>query len=200
MIRKLLSVAAAALLALAALVPAPREAQAAAAFMCAPESPIGQNAPRTIGGAGSQVPSQTLYTLNGQGCAVIGQADVGYFLSQGFSAGPPFGQPVLFTTGVWTGTTSFQAGTLPPGTYVQQVIFQNSTANAVTGGIAVGTTSGAADVVAAQACAANCLVFVTDATLLKRVFSTTAAQPIFVTPVTAGNNANVTVTVVYGYF
>jgi hypothetical protein len=199
-LRKLISAAAVALAAVAlAVVAPPREAKAAATVLCSP-SPMEQLAARTIGGVGSQVPSQSLYTLNGQGCAVIQQADIGYFVSQGFTAGPPFGTNVLFTTGTWTGTTSFQAGTLPPGTYIQQVIFANSTANAVTGGIAVGTTSGAADVVAAQSCGANCLVFVTDATLLKRVFSTTAAQPIFISPVTAGNNANVTVTVVYGYF
>jgi hypothetical protein len=34
-------------------------------------------------------------------------------------------------------------------------------------------------------------VFVVDSALLKRVFSTTAQQAIFITPVTAGNNARI---------
>lgn len=184
---------------LLALFAAPQQAQAASTVMCAANA-VAATIARTIGGPGSAMPSGTLYTLNGQGCTVVLQADVGYFLSQGFSAGPPFGPNLLFTTGVATGTTSFQVGTLPPSTYIQHVIISNSTANAVTGGISIGSTSGGTDVVAAQACAANCLVFVTDATLLKRVFSTTASQPIFASGVTAWNNANVTITVVYGYF
>jgi hypothetical protein len=192
-----LSVAAVAFVALTA--PPQKQAFAAQTVLCAPNPLEGTNA-RTVGGTGSQVPSGTVYVLNGQGCTVVAQGDVGYFLSQGYTAGPPFAPNCLFTTGVWTGTTSFQACTLPVGTYIQHVIAFNSTANAVTGGIAVGTTSGAADVVTAQTCAANCLVFVSDATLSKRIFSTTAGQPIFVTPVTAGNNANVTFTIVVGYF
>jgi hypothetical protein len=51
----------------------------------------------------------------------------------------------------------------------------------VTGCIAIDTTSGGADVVAVQAYGANCLVFVADSALLKRVFSTTAQQAIFIT-------------------
>ena len=141
-----------------------------------------------------------MYVLNGQGCTVVLQADVPFFLSQGFTAGPPFGANITFTAGVWTGTTSFQVGTLPPGTYVQHIIAQETAGNAVTGGVKVGTTSGGADVVAALTVNATSLAFVTDANLLKRIFSATAAQPIWVAPVTAGNNANVTFTVVFGYF
>jgi hypothetical protein len=71
----------------------------------------------------------------------------------------------------------------------------------VTGGIKFGTTSGAADIVAAQAVAGNATpVFVTDAALLKRVFSTTAPQAIYATAATDWNSANVTVTIVWGYF
>jgi hypothetical protein len=175
------------------------KAKAAATVLCSPEIP-GSAMARVVGGSTSPVPSGTLYSLNGQGCAVIAQQDVAYFISQGFTAGPPFGQSLLFTTGVWTGTTSFQVGSIPAASYIQHIIFSNSTANAVTGNIAVGTTSGAADVVTAQACGANCLVFVSDATLLKRVFSVTAPQALFITPVTSGNNANVTATVVWGFF
>jgi len=52
----------------------------------------------------------------------------------------------------------------------------------------------------ALVCGASCLTFVTDAGVLKRVFSSTAQQAVFATPVTAGNNANLTITITYGYF
>jgi len=201
MIRRLLIALSVAALALVAFVTPPKQrAIAAQSVLCAPDGYNTAAGARTIGGTLSQVPSGTVYSLNSNGCTIVAQADIGYFLSQGFAPGPPFGPNILFTTGTWTGTTSFQVGNLPVGTYIQHIIFSNSTANAVTGGIAVGTTSGGADVVAAQACGANCLVFVADSALLKRVFSTTAQQAIFITPVTAGNNANVTATVVFGYF
>jgi hypothetical protein len=178
------------------------EAKAAATVLCAPEGIYQQirqvynpgNPPPDRGGTG------VYYTLNGQGCAVFNQADVTYFLLQGFTPGPPFAANILFTTGVWIGTTAFQIGTLPAATYIQHIIMQETAGAAVTGGVKVGSTSGGADIVAAQTVGASSLNYVTDAALLKRVFSTTAAQPLFVTPATAGNNANVTITVVLGYF
>lgn len=99
-----------------------------------------------------------------------------------------------------TGTTAVQVGTLPPSTYIQHIIVNNTTANAVTGGIAFGSTSGGTDIVTALTCGANCLAFTLDSALSKRVFSTTAQQPIYAAAVTAWNSANVTITVVYGYF
>ena len=176
-----------------------QEAKAAVTVLCAP-NPVDQFSARTIGGATSAVPSGTLYTLNGQGCTIVKQADLGYFLSQGFTPGPPFGANILFTTGVLTGTTAVQIGTLPPSTYIQHIIVSNSTANAITGGIAFGTTANGTDIDATLACGANCLSFALDSALAKRVFSTTAATPIFAAAVTAWNSANVTITVVFGYF
>lgn len=187
------------LIALAAMLAALVPASAAVTVLCAP-NPVDQFSARTIGGSTSQVPSGTLYTLNGQGCTVAKQADVGYFISQGFTPGPPFGANILYTTGVLTGTTAVQIGTLPASTYIQHIIVSNSTANAVTSGIAFGTTSGGADIVTALTCAANCLAFTLDSALSKRVFSTTATQPIWAAAVGAWNSANVTITVVYGYF
>lgn len=173
---------------------------AAQSVMCAPEQPGLALARRVVNPVTSNA-----YGLNGQGCAIMAQADVGYFLSQGFTAGPPFGPNILYTTGVLTGTTSVLVGNIPAGAYIQHIIVQNTTANAVTGGIGVGTTASGSDVVAPAnlACGASCLTFVTDASLLKRIFSTTAAQPIYVSAngvSGAWNSANVTVTVVYGYF
>lgn len=176
-------------------------AHAALTVLCAPQLPD-TAAARTIGGTTSQIPSGSIYTLNGQGCTVAKQADIGWFLAQGFSPGPPFGANILYTTGVLTGTTAVQIGTLPASTYIQHIIISNATANAITGNLTFGSTSGGTDIVPATGivCGANCLAFATDAQLAKRVFSVTAVTPIWVEAVTAWNNANVTITVVYGYF
>jgi len=141
--------------------------------------------------------SQT-YAANAQGCVVAnGAGDIAVLSAAGYSE-PGKSRSLIFTTGVATGTTSFQIGNLPAGSYIQQVIYSNTTANAA-GNVSFGTTSGGADVVAAAACGANCLTRVTDALLLKSVFSTTAAQPLFISS-SAWGSANVTVTLVFGYF
>lgn len=70
----------------------------------------------------------------------------------------------------------------------------NTTANAVTGGVKIGTTYGGTDVVAAQAVGANAVADVLPTDLLKKVF--TADQILYIQPVTAWNNANLKVRVV----
>lgn len=176
----------------------PQDARANSERMCNAILP-GQGGSRTIGGTNSPVPSQTLYTLDSRGCTIVAQQDIGYFASQGFIQ-PGSLQSIVFTTGVLTGTTAVQMPSLPPSSYIREIIVDNSTANAVTGGIDIGTTSGAADVVSALTCGANCLTFVADSALLKRVFSKTAQQALFVLGHTAGNSSNLNITVVIGYF
>lgn len=174
-------------------------AQAAQINMCAPDVAGGVQGPRTIGGTLSPVPSGTIYILNPQGCALVAQGDVGYFQSQGFTQASSQ-QTILFTTGVATGTTDFVIGSVPAGAYIQQLIFSNSVAAAVTGGVSIGTTANGVDVVAAQAVGSSGLTYTTDALTLKRVFSLTAATPLHAAAVTAWNSTNVTITIVYGYF
>src|SRR5262249_37943204 len=135
---------------------APR-AEAAATVMCAP-TPVDAASNRQVITAANSLG----YTLNGQGCTVVQQADILQLSQIGFSAGPPFGPNILTTTGVLSGTTSVQVGTLPAGTYIQHIIVNNTTANAVTGGINFGSTSGSNDIVGAMACGANCLVYPPD--------------------------------------
>jgi hypothetical protein len=79
---------------------------------------------------------------------------------------------------------------IPAGWAIDQVHFANTTANAVTGGIKIGTTSGATDVVAAQAVGANALDTIADANVLKKVFSRSVAQTLFIQAVTAWNSAS----------
>ncbi len=178
---------------------APAPSYAASQILCAPEVSGAATGSRVVVNTSSTASPQPSYTLNAVGCAQINVADVGFFLSQGFTQGSPF-QSLVFNTGVATGTTDFVIGTIPAQAYIQSIIYSNSTANAVTGGIAVGTTANGTDVVAAQACAANCLTFTTDALLLKRPLSLTAGTALHAAAVTSWASANVTITVTFGFF
>lgn len=80
---------------------------------------------------------------------------------------------------------------IPAGWAISQILFANTTANAVSGGIRIGTTSGAADVVNAQAVGANAIGSIDDANILLKIFSRTAAQTLFIQAVTAWNSASV---------
>lgn len=194
MIRKLLVAAAAAF----ALWAAP--AEAAQMMMCQGDVSGATTGTRTIGGTLSPVPSGTIYTLNGQGCALIAQADVGYFQSQGFTQASSQNS-IVFTTGVATGTTDFVIGTLPAKAYIQQIIFSNSVAAAVTGGVSIGTTANGTNIVAAQAVGASTDVATAQSAILLPVPLTTGlATPLHAAAVTAWNSANVTITVVFGYY
>jgi len=196
--RKLIAAGLAAL-SLAYLVPmAP--AFAAAQVLCAPEVSGAVRAPRRVVNTASTASPQPSYNLNGAGCALIQQADLGFFLSQGYTVGPGQGT-ILFTTGVAAGTTDFVIGTLPAKAYIQQIIFSNSVAAAVTGGVSIGTTANGTNIVAAQAVGASTDVATAQASILLPVPVTTGlAAPLHMAAVTAWNSANVTVTVIYGFY
>lgn len=78
---------------------------------------------------------------------------------------------------------------VPAGFVIQNVVVINNTANAIAAGLKFGTTDGGVDVVAALAIAGNALTFVLDAALLKRFFSKTVAQTIFIQDVAGGWNS-----------
>jgi hypothetical protein len=195
--RKILVLGAALLFASALL---PDKANAAASYMCQGDVSGASTGARQIGGTGSAVPSGTLYTLNSQGCALIAFADIGYFTSQGYVANSSQ-NVIIFNTGVATGTTDFVIGVIPAKAYIQQIIFSNSVAAAVTGGISIGTTANGTNIVAAQAVGASTDVAVAQAAILLPVPVTTGlASTLHMAAVTAWNSANVTVTVIYGYY
>lgn len=87
---------------------------------------------------------------------------------------------------------------VPAGYYIKDIFINNTTANAVTGGIKVGTTLGDDDVVAAQAVGANALTYVPAADILDRIFSLTAAQILYFDAVTDFNSASLNVTIILG--
>ena len=82
---------------------------------------------------------------------------------------------------------------LPAGVMLRRIYFRNRTANAVTGGIRVGTSAGGTQVVTAQAIAANAIVSVIPTIENYQA----AAQTLFFEAVTAWNGAQVDVFVQY---
>ena len=91
------------------------------------------------------------------------------------------------------GTASVGLGQLPANYFVTSIILQNLTANAITGGINIGSSAGAADVVSGLAVAANALIVVADSAVLKRAFSTSVPTSLFVSAITSWNSANLRV-------
>lgn len=82
---------------------------------------------------------------------------------------------------------------VPAGHFIDRVFIINNTANAITGGLKFGTTSGATNVITTIAVGANAIVMATEAELALRFFSKTAPQTLFVQDVTAWNSANIDV-------
>lgn len=86
--------------------------------------------------------------------------------------------------------TSNATVSIPSGNVIQHLVIQNTTGNAVTGGIRIGTTDGGVDVVIAVAVGANALFSVLDATLLKRVFSMSGSTTLYIQTVTLWNSSS----------
>ena len=79
---------------------------------------------------------------------------------------------------------------IPAGYSILQVVVENTTGNSVTGGIKIGTTNGGTDVITALAVNANALFAISDASLLKKIFSMSSAQTLYIQTVTILNSAN----------
>jgi hypothetical protein len=83
--------------------------------------------------------------------------------------------------------------TIPAGALLRRIYFRNRTANAVTGGIRIGTAAAGTQVVTAQAVAANAIV-----SILPTIENyQAAAQTLYIEAVTSWNSADVDVTVTY---
>jgi len=80
---------------------------------------------------------------------------------------------------------------VPANTILDKISIENTTANAITGGLNVGTTALASDVVLASAVGANALVVLSGSQLSKQFFSSSAPQTIYVSAVTSWNSASV---------
>lgn len=82
---------------------------------------------------------------------------------------------------------------VPAGYQIESIVIKNTTANAITGGLRIGTTDGGAEVVTAQAVGANAFLTIQNAAVLLKVFSTSAAQTLYLQAVTGWNSASIDV-------
>jgi len=82
---------------------------------------------------------------------------------------------------------------VPAGYSINQLIIESTNENAVTGGLRLGTTDGGTDVVLSLSVAGNSLQIVSDATLLKRVFSFSSDQTLYIQAVTLWNSASLNI-------
>lgn len=137
--------------------PSPADAAASTqtlhAFLCAPAQAAGSQARRVVNTSSTASP-QPSYLLNSAGCAVIANADVGFFISQGFQYGPN-----IFTlqqTGVsLTNTSTATNMSLPPFATILNVSVEETAGNAVTGGLDVGDSGTQARFISALTVGAN---------------------------------------------
>jgi hypothetical protein len=169
-------------------------------FMCAPEVAMGPSGPRVVVNTSSTASPQPSYTLNSAGCALINNADAGFFLSQGFTIGVNEGviQQNAITANQ-TGTTSTLV--LPAYAFIKYIIVEETAGNAITGGVNVGDSGSATRFLSGTAVGANANVVVVP-TNLNGSSSTgiPTADTILVVAATSFNSASVNVSVIYGYY
>lgn len=106
----------------------------------------------------------------------------------GLAAGSGGSSALVQTFSAITANTSI---VIAAGYAIVGLYAKNTTANAVTGGIKIGTSSGGTDVVDALGIGANAEFFIVDAPLLKRFFSFASPQTLHVHAITAWNGANI---------
>ena len=167
------------------------------AFMCAPEVSVGTAGPRlaTNPNTGNQV--QT----NSQGCGIVLNTDLGYWLSQGWTPGAS--TQVAQGIGVTgSGTTSVSTGiTLPAYAQIISIVLEETAGNAVSGGLNISNAGGATGIASAAALAANATVTLADSAInAGRIYSPAGvptATAVNLAPVTSWNGAVVNISIIY---
>jgi hypothetical protein len=99
------------------------------------------------------------------------------------------GGPSLVTRRVYGVAVNGALIGLKTGEKINAISLLNTTANAVTGGINIGTTPGGSDVVSAFAVGANVTTGIIGTTLLKTYFSATLPVTLYVSAVSGWNSA-----------
>lgn len=99
----------------------------------------------------------------------------------------------LYAKHLETAVTLTSNGTVvvPAGYAIEHIGFQNTTANAVTGGLKIGTTAGGTEVVTAQAVGANSIDTIRGSDISKRLFNSASATTLYIQAVSAWNSASV---------
>lgn len=114
------------------------------------------------------------------------------FVEQGGNTYSPVGGPRIPLASVAANTTA----SIPAGYVIDDIFIYNNTANAVTGGLKIGTTNGGTEIATSLAVVANCLSRVMISTLnTTGPFSRTVAQTIYIQAVTSWNSASLDIIV-----
>ena len=168
------------------------------AFLCAPAPAVGQAGPRRVVNPNTS----TAYQLNGDGCALFVNADVGWALTQGFYTGPSlFTLQATGISGGASGTASVSTGlTLPAYGIIVGFVLCETAGNAVTGNLNIGDAGSATRFGSAVALGANACVTVSPTVSIVVLSGVPTAETILLAAVTSWNNASVNVTVLYSYF
>lgn len=87
--------------------------------------------------------------------------------------------------------------TLPTNCYIQNIFVNETAGNAITGGLNIGTTALAADIVSARAVGANSIQIIPVASILKQIFSTSASQQFFISAAGSWNGASINFEIIY---
>ena len=101
-----------------------------------------------------------------------------------------------------SGTTAVVIGSVPANCVVYTVTLANLTANAITGGVNVGTAASPSTMLSAQAVAASTNYFISQAPTPANMTTLVAAEPVNlqIAAVTSWNNANLNVAVTYACY
>lgn len=171
--------------------------------VCAPASSGAAKGPRYVVNPSS---GGGTYVLDQNGCANMVQADWQYFASQGYTSSP--GNGVIFVGPYTAQSTSANSPTLPANARITGIVIQETSGNAVTGGLDIGIAgSSDATIVSAFAVAANAVTAVPPADILAAAFPVSgsaggpAAKQIYFNAHTNWTDgATIYVTITYQYF
>jgi hypothetical protein len=201
---RLLKLLFAAALAMAPMAPVPVDAAASLqvthVWLCAPETAVGPSGPRRVVNTSSTASPQPSYQLNSSGCALIANADVGFFLAQGYTVGVNEG--VLQQNAITANTTSTTSTiTLPAYGFIKYIALEETAGNAITGGVDIGDSGSATRFTSATALGANANVVVVP-TNLNGSSSTgiPTADQILVVCHTSCNSGSINISVIFGYY
>ena len=202
--KRWLKLALAGALAFAPIAPIPANAAASLqvthAFVCTPEVSVGTAGPRLIVNTSSTATPQPSYQTNSQGCALVATADVGFFLSQGYTIGVNEGVQLqnAITANLTGGTSQL---ILPAYGFIKYIVVEETAGNAVTGGINIGDAGSATRFGSAVAVAANSNTVVVPTNLTgSSNTGVPASDTVLIAAVTSFNSASLNVTVIFGYF
>lgn len=89
--------------------------------------------------------------------------------------------------------TSNTTVVIPANMTILQIVVENTTGNAIVGGLKIGTTDGGIEVAAALTVSASAIIAISSSALSKCVFSTSSATTLYIQAVTLWNSAAINI-------